>query len=93
MSLIATGQAAAASGAAAANVADNQGGNSSFSFAAGGAATAQAAVTSDPGNLQGPAGAGPQLLRLRRLLQTGQVGRKMDWFDPVLLQKMVSSWR
>lgn len=91
VSLLATGQAAAAGGAAAANAADNQGGNSSFSFAAGGAATAVAAMKSDPGNLQGPPGAGPKLLRLRRLLQTGQVGHKMDWFDPVLLQKMVSS--
>lgn len=36
------------------------------------------------------AAASPQLSRLRRLLQTGQVGRKLDWFDPVLLQKMVS---
>lgn len=36
------------------------------------------------------AGAGPQVARLKRLLQTGQVGRKMDWFDPALLQKMVS---
>lgn len=91
VSLLATGQAAAAGGAAAANAADNQGGNSSFSFAAGGAATAVAAMKSDPGNLQGPPRAGPQLLRLRGLLQTGQVGCKMDWFDPVLLQKMVSS--
>jgi hypothetical protein len=30
------------------------------------------------------------VVRLKRLLQTGQVGRKMDWFDPTLLQKMVS---
>jgi hypothetical protein len=36
------------------------------------------------------AGPGPQVVRLKRLLQTGQVGRKMDWFDPTLLQKMVS---
>jgi hypothetical protein len=36
------------------------------------------------------ADAGPQMARLKRLLQTGQVGRKMDWFDPALLQKMVS---
>jgi hypothetical protein len=35
------------------------------------------------------AGPGPQVARLKRLLQTGQVGRKMDWFDPTLLQKMV----
>lgn len=34
---------------------------------------------------------GPQVARLKRLLQTGQVGRKMDWFDPTLLQKMVSN--
>lgn len=34
-------------------------------------------------------GPGPQVSRLKRLLQTGQVGRKMDWFDPTLLQKMV----
>lgn len=37
------------------------------------------------------AGSGPQVARLKRLLQTGQVGRKMDWFDPALLQKMVSN--
>jgi len=35
-------------------------------------------------------GPGPQVAQLKRLLQTGQVGRKMDWFDPTLLQKMVS---
>jgi hypothetical protein len=35
-------------------------------------------------------GPGPQVVRLRRLLQTGQVRCKMDWFDPTLLQKMVS---
>lgn len=33
---------------------------------------------------------GPQVARLKRLLETGQVARKMDWFDPTLLQKMVS---
>jgi hypothetical protein len=44
-------------------------------------AAAGAAVLGEPG---------PQVARLKRLLQTGQVGRKMDWFDPTLLQKMVS---
>lgn len=33
---------------------------------------------------------GPHMARLKRLLQTGQIGRKLDWFDPTLLQKMVS---
>jgi hypothetical protein len=93
VSLLATGQAAPAGAAAAASITDRQDGNSSFSFAARGAAAAAAATAAkmEGGGLQGPAGLGPQLLRLRRLLQTGQVGRKMDWFDPVLLQKMVSS--
>jgi hypothetical protein len=87
VSLLATGQAAAA-GIAAASAADAKDSSSDFSFSAGRtAATAAGAGSSGQEALVGP---GPQLLRLHRLLQTGQVGRKMDWFDPVLLQKMVS---
>eukprot|EP00879_Flechtneria_rotunda_P012731 GHRR01013295.1.p1 GENE.GHRR01013295.1~~GHRR01013295.1.p1 ORF type:complete len:345 (+),score=158.58 GHRR01013295.1:22-1035(+) len=31
---------------------------------------------------------GPNMDRLKTLMQTGQVGRKMNWFDPTVLQKM-----
>lgn len=34
---------------------------------------------------------GPHMAELGRLLQAGKVSRKLDWFDPTLLQKLVST--
>jgi hypothetical protein len=92
VSLLATGQADAAGAAAASEADAKDGGSSSFSFTTGGAAAGAATTAAGVGGSgqETLAGPGSQLLRLRRLLQTGQVGRKMEWFDPVLLQKMVS---
>lgn len=32
----------------------------------------------------------PHMEKLKQMLEAGQVTRKMDWFDPTLLQQMVS---
>lgn len=86
--LLATGQAAAAAA-----------GGDSFSFKHGvgpsgdkpsDRSTGSAGDAGGRGSGNQAGGFGPQMSRLRRLLQTGQVGRKLDWFDPTLLQKMVS---
>lgn len=58
----------------------------SFAFRQGAAGRAGAGA----GAAQAGATGGPQLAQLGRLLAAGQVAHKMDFFDPSLLQKMVS---
>lgn len=98
--LLAIGQAAAADDAAPADTFSFQGNEAtsdrSAHHQAGDEATyTVAAGSAGRGSREPSGGAGPHLARLKRLLQTGQIGRKLDWFNPTLLQKMVCTgfWR
>lgn len=59
-----------------------------------GSPTSRGVASADAASKAAAAGAGlrpgPQLAGLMRLVQAGQVGHKMDFFDPSLLQKIVS---
>eukprot|EP00878_Enallax_costatus_P029505 GHUV01031999.1.p1 GENE.GHUV01031999.1~~GHUV01031999.1.p1 ORF type:complete len:325 (+),score=131.41 GHUV01031999.1:198-1172(+) len=83
--LLATGQAAAAAVAGS--------GGESFSFKSSDVAGSTSSREGNDAARDASVGAttgviGPHMARLKRLLQTGQVGGKLDWFDPTLLQKM-----